>query len=287
MAETDEQLVQIITQQVIEAIRAQTGVVSSPSSVVDSSTQTIKPPAGICTGDYSKFQEPDASQPTIKPAKVTKAVLPTAPALDGFVTAQQIEEAVRTHGHATLAAQAKLTPLAHDYVRLNPLSVRRLDHHQTAMATVTPTERLPWMMWSDGFCPIVQQVTAQAQLRQRLHPIASSETLMTAIDKLATKIDNKTIEGGILFVHSPMPASVLVNRYAGLRGVVAKDVATVTQAMAEVGVNVLMVPYPKVGQNMLEAMLVELMVTPPQVPQGLTRMLDEAAQKSSEQKGGV
>ncbi len=114
-------------------------------SQIKATPAEIRPPAGVCTGDYSKFPElagrlhskadPGASAAVdgVRNPQVTsqqasrQAPAPTVPApLTGIVTENQLLAAMAAAPNgAILAADARLTPLAQDLARRYPDRVRR------------------------------------------------------------------------------------------------------------------------------------------------------------------
>src|SRR5690606_12906424 len=116
------ELVQKIAQQVLRAIQAQAGEAAGGPKA--EGPAPIQPPAGVCTGDYSKFPELVGRSVGARPQAA-----PTVIALSGIVTAAQLEAAIKasSDGVAVLAPDARLTPLANDLVRQKPGCIRRAD----------------------------------------------------------------------------------------------------------------------------------------------------------------
>lgn len=157
MTEQDRQLVELITNQVLAALKQQ-GVIgqstpgpANPANVSNASILStnlpgrvnIQPPIGQCTGDYSKFPELQGKlygQANTQPYSPASANAPTnhagpniSPAafepiaLTGIITANQLQEAINASpdGTVLLAPDARLTPLANDLARQLKDKVRR------------------------------------------------------------------------------------------------------------------------------------------------------------------
>ncbi|MFW6336364.1 MAG: hypothetical protein ACOC3G_04475 [Phycisphaeraceae bacterium] len=153
MPQNDEQLVQQVVQRVLAALERRESGGSAPVAGGGASA-SIRPPAGVCTGDYSQFKDrpdlagaspqaggerseaPDSrpqagAERSEAPGRSTPANLSTPaqpPALTGIVTAEQLRAAAAAaaDGRARLDAKARLTPLANDLVRESPELMVRL-----------------------------------------------------------------------------------------------------------------------------------------------------------------
>ena len=84
-------------------------------------------------------------------------------------TARQLEELHRTNGHVTLPYRARLTPLAHDWLKQKKLTIGYAD---VEVKPVSPAERSqatlaisrPFVWWCDGPCgPAKAALMAQAK----------------------------------------------------------------------------------------------------------------------------
>ncbi|MFW6060086.1 MAG: hypothetical protein ACODAQ_07875 [Phycisphaeraceae bacterium] len=297
MAENfDEKLVQEIVERVLAMVReaqAQQGAASSDGAPAREPTRTharIQPPAGVCTGDYSKFTEladrPVGAAPA-NPNAETQAKLQPQPgarsplALTGIVTAQQLQEAIdaASDGVARLAADARLTPLANDFARQHPEKIQRVSR-QTQ--TAEHSAETPWLWWADGHCPAVQSLTSQ--LGGRLRPSAaprSESGLAQIVGDLAQAVGAGQVQGGLLFVRSGARAVCYANRCPALRAVVGTCPESVEQGVTELGANVLVVEYPHVSANTMQAMVQRVLQSSPRPPADVQRHLNEL------QRGGA
>jgi len=248
---------------------------------------TVRPPIGVCTGDYSQFPElagrlgggvsrdeadASASEPTGDE---------DAGALRGVVTASRLQEAAASGkgGVARLASDAKLTPLAIDWARANPARVKRVNG-AAAGASVASGELAgatagAWVWWMDGHCPAVQKATSRR--RDRWTPFAAASTgsaLASVVKDLARAIASGRVAGAVLFVPSAARAVCYANRCAAIRAVVATCGEAVEQGIEELGANVFIVEYPHHGVRSIEAMVDRALETRPTAPAAVARQLE-------------
>ncbi|MFA9479782.1 hypothetical protein ACERK3_15960 [Phycisphaerales bacterium AB-hyl4] len=302
MANDHEQLVQQIADQVIAALRAR-GATPAPGNAPGRAPQSpapIHPPVGVCTGDYSKFTELQTTRPLTTPRQttsrspqrnavgvppITHPSSPTpqapTPALKGFVTAHQLEAAIKAapDGVATLAADARLTPLAADFARHHPAKVRRASqqsHNPTNLAHNHATTSAPWLWWADAHCPAVQSLTADH--RDRLRPATAPRTdvgLVEVVSDLARLVAQRRVQGGLLFVRSAARPICYANRCKNLRAVVGTCAETVDEAVRELGANVLVIEYPYISPATMSDLLERMLAQTPDLPANVARHLTD------------
>ncbi|MBI1369069.1 MAG: hypothetical protein GC162_10495 [Planctomycetes bacterium] len=276
MANDPTALIARITEQVLAAMRAESGTLASPAP--------IHPPVGTCTGDYSKFKDPAAKsnvgeprQDTIAPGSSSSSRLP---ALRGFVTANRLAAAAASGAVIRLASCAKLTPAATDYAKEKKLTFERATAGSSAGKSTGGVTRTSdkWAWWIDGRNDGVDHVAAQ--LRSSLTPLAARRQptgLIEAIASMAKFITSGKAAGGVLFVESAAAATCLANRCPVLRAVVAMSPAAVDDAIAQVAANVLIIEYNWHGPAAMRA-LVERFIAQPRPDLGaIARRMQEAA----------
>lgn len=282
MTQLDPQLVQLLTQAVLAALRERgvgetRGEVGATSHGPNAPVQ-IHPPIGHCTGDYSKFPELQgklygtAAQPS---ATAQPAPAPAPLALTGIVTANQLQAAMdaASDGVALLAHDARLSPLANDLARSKPAKIRRVTTSQNAASNITAAA-LPWAWWIDGRCPVVEKVVTEraAKLRQITSSKASAQ-LASVVRELAAAIKSRHVAGGILFVPNAARAACFANRCASLRAVVGTCDQAVEQGVTELGANVLILEYPHHGYRSNAALVDRFIAQPPAPPASIERDL--------------
>ena len=303
MPPTNEQLVQMIAQQVIDVLRER-GMLSGAANVssqVDASTASptphvegaapIHPPIGVCTGDYSQFPElrgklygqskqpADASATTAtSPASNPSADAGPLP-LTGFVTANQLQDALAAskNGVVYLAADAKLTPLGNDLARQFPERVMRVTRAAT-QTTIQPGggSALPWMYYMEGSCPVAREIVTDR--RDRLRPVVAvsrAGALPQVIREIAQQIGAGQAAGGLLFVPSAALAMCYANRCSAIRAVLGTCGEAVEEGIRDLGANLLVIEYPHHGRRSQSAMVDRMLEQTPTAPSHVQRQLAE------------
>ena len=308
MADPKTQLVQTIAREVIAVMRQRgmvnaqvpgPGATSAGPRPAGESPAAVRPPIGTCTGDYSKFPElrgrmqgggvsptdtlAGASQPT-KQFNTSADTQSSPPAnepipLTGIVTANQLQQAIDSSpdGVATLAADAKLTPLANDFVRQSPEKVRRASAtnatgEQSQAAPGDPVA--PWLWWIEGQCPFVDQMTRQRASRLRPSSAARSATsLAQVIREIAGGLQGGQIGGALLFVPSAARAVCYANRCAAIRAVVGTCGQAIERGVDELGANVMIIEYPHIGPREMAALVDRMLQQAPTLPPQVQREL--------------
>jgi len=281
MAPIDEQLVQRIADEVIRALQSR-GASSGEKPA------NVRPPIGICTGDYSKFPElrgrlntpaPEASSNPVPSESEPVATAGDASPLpmSGIITANQLEEAIASSpsGVAALSHDARLTPLANDFVRQHPEKVQRLTPGNHG-ALPDATRGMSWLWWIDGQCPAVESITQQRA--SSLRPVAATRmgsSTAQVVREIASAIHADRATGALLFVRSAAQAMCFANRCASLRAVVGTCGEAVEEGITQLGANVLVLEYPHQGPKAMAAMVDRMMQQPPQVNHAVQRQLAE------------
>ncbi len=288
-----QQLIRQITEQVLAMLRNRSGPADVAASRQTHTMQArVHPPAGVCTGDYSKFADrPDLSRrsagapaptapddrlavvsaisgtradPKPPPPKRSQKDAPSSaaesagPVLQGFVTARRIEQLGRSV--IRLSSDARLTPLAQDLVKHKSLTIERVNH-QSGNPPATKLMKSLW--WIDGQCPIFDELTGRQGDAATVSPEpAKADRLVTVIRNLATQIRQRRIDGGILFVTTAARAGAYANRCRSLRAVVGTCEQAVRDAIDQLAANVLIIEYRRRSAMQMRAM-VETFVSRP------------------------
>jgi len=247
MTDADQKLVQAITEQVIRALQ-QRGQIGGGAG---NPHADIKPPAGVCTGDYTQFTErPDLAGQSGDPQNTAATSQPNdqGVVLTGILTANQLQEAVASapNGVVRLAADARPTPMATDWIREHPEQVQRIAQLNDKHTIVGAEQSKPWLVWVAGQCPAVDAVTSKlANWLQRSAAPRTDAGMAQAVQDLARGVSEKHLAGGLLFVESAALAACYANRCAALRAVVGTAPETVNEAVNKLAANVLIVEYPR------------------------------------------
>ena len=283
MGDDKQRLVQLVAREVLATLRGR-GMVSGsqPPPAQTASPAPIQPPAGTCTGDYSKFVElrgtfaadgdsPDADQP------IANQSPPEPIPLTGIITANQLQQAMETspEGVAVIAVDARLTPLANDLARQDPQKVRRVSPGTTAAASgSSASQPLGWLWWIAGHCPTVDQITQQrANMLRPGSAARQPNALGQVVREIAAAIKAGQITGAVLFVDNAARTMCFANRCASIRAVVGTCGEAVEQGISELGANVLVIEYPHVGPRAMAAMVDRMLQQQPKPPAQVQREL--------------
>jgi hypothetical protein len=160
-----------------------------------------------------------------------------------------------------LADDARLTPLAADFVREHPHKIKHghatpVPQTARAMPSGNPGHALPWAWWIDGQCPVVDQIVAQRRgIMRALGVNRSPQSTLDAVKRLAELVRARQICGGLLFVSNAAAAMCMANRCPSLRAAQGSCEQAVAQAIDGIGPNVLVIEYPWTRPEAMEAMV--------------------------------
>jgi hypothetical protein len=269
MADVDPNLVRAIAEQVMAALRSQSG--RGGSSPVE-----IHAPIGQCTGDYSKF--PELANLQTAPAPAAANIAPPAPAtsLNGVITVSHLRS---VKGPIRLAKGAILTPLAQDFIKEKNLNVMTDERAiSTAVNAGAASINASIFWWIGGQCPSVAKVVETLRpnvlaSRER----GSADNLRVVVKELAGLVKGKRVGSGLLFVDSAARAAVYANRCHSLRAVVATSDKAVSDAVEHLGANVLIIEYPQLGYKGMMALIKPFIESLHQAPAAVQKELNDLA----------
>jgi hypothetical protein len=278
----DNELVQLIAREVLSVLRQRGQVASAagpgaPSTSPHEQAAEVRPPAGVCTGDYSKFPElarrlaSSSSSAAASTDAPSPAPSPSVAPLTGIVTASQLQAAMDAAPDkvALLSPQARLSPLASDLARRLPQRVRRASSWPQTTASAPPAGDLPWLWWIEGKCPVASAVMQENQSRVR----AVNGAMTAALREIAAAVKGRQAVGALLFVPSAARAICLANRCPSLRAVVGTCEQAVEEGIEQLGANVLVIEYPHHGNRSMRALVTRMLGQPPKAPAAVERDL--------------
>ncbi len=236
----DQELVQRITDAVLRALG-------------QSATTAVRPPVGVCTGDYSKFPElagkirvsppavvapvsaPDSKEEAAGSAAGATGAAAAGTVLTGVVTAGRLKG---LRGVIYIAESAMRSPLAMDEIRERGLTVVRVK----AADVQPPTAR--WTWWMQGDCPSVRQLVQ----RRAVPPVdgvqgSTVDQLAPAVGRICRIVESGRLTHGVLFVPQGAMALCLANKTGSLRAIAGNSAKAVAAGAAGVGANLLVVEY--------------------------------------------
>jgi len=295
MAEIDRALVSEIADAVMAALRERAGAGASGGG----EPVRVRPPAGVCTGDYSKFPElagrlasagPGAGRGNVAGDSSSSGAGGAEP-LAGIVTARQLEAAAAEApgGVAPVEAAARLTPLASDWAREHPGRVRRVERAGTygagtygaggAGGAAGGAAAPAWLGWMEGDCPAARRIIEDR--RDRMKPLAGSggagagaSGLAGVLRELAGRFSSGRAHGAVLWVPRAARAMCLAGRCRSIRPVLGTCPESVEQGVTELGANLLVIEYPYQGGVAMAGMVDRFMERPPSLPPEAARELE-------------
>jgi hypothetical protein len=265
MDDKHRQLVERIAAEVVKLLRERGTAANAPKA-------NVRPPIGICTGDYSKFPELAGRTPSSPTAATAATDASAGVPLTGIITANQLQASMdaASDGVAILTPDARLTPLANDLARQHPEKIRRASALSQAAASATPRDT--WLTWMDGHCPVAEQLVAQ---RSGAFQSIRATSLAQVVRDIANAVRTRRAVGGVLFVPNAAKAMCYANRCNTLRAVVGTCGEAVEQGVTEVGANVLVIEYPHHGERSMTLMVDRMLGQPPAAPPSVQRELSE------------
>jgi ribose 5-phosphate isomerase RpiB len=173
-------------------------------------------------------------------------------------SARQLEDLHRANGHVALPRNARLTPLAQDWLMARKLAVIYTDLSDAPKPTPaavgikttsdSPTASVTgqYLWWCDGPCG-----TAKAALSAHrdagLTPLptaADAGKTLAVVKDLASALKSGGAAGAIVFVQSSAAAMLYLNRCPSVRAVLGTNLQTVDLAIRQLAANVLVIEYP-------------------------------------------
>lgn len=256
-APLDPNLIEKITQQVIANLKPVT---------------PVNPPAGTCTGDYSKFNRPVSVSPGGESSQANAPNaddMPTAHLVGKIITASMLESVGAKK--ISIRSQARLTPLALDYIKDKAITVVRNDPAAANTAkSPRPVQSDQWLCWSEEKCPSVERIAVE--FSQRLHRSSAKQAASSVgpvLVETLQQLQQGRIAGAVLFVRSAAVASVLANRHPAITAVVATNPAAVEQAIDKLAANVLIIESSYWGYKPMRSMVQQFIETRRGAPDAL------------------
>lgn len=177
-------------------------------------------------------------------------------------TARQLQDLHKSNGHVTLPVGARLTPLAHDWLKQKKVaiaygasaSIAKAQKERAATAgTIAPgqlgspstSDAVLW--WCDGPCGQAKAAIAAQARETRLEAMsvmAEHKYLVSAIKTLAKEVRDGRAAGGVLLVQSGASAVVYANRCKSLRAILGTCRQSVEQGVQLVAANVMVIEHP-------------------------------------------
>jgi hypothetical protein len=162
-----------------------------------------------------------------------------------YVSCRQLQDQLRATGKIILPPNARLTPLANDFLRQQKLSIEVVAAAVSPAATEPkPTENAAIQYWFGVHSGVAKAAMSAVAREYSLAPNPTpneASQLIPAIKSMASLLKQGKVTGCILVVEHAGPAVVLANRKAAVRAVVATSQSAITHAINTIAANMLIV----------------------------------------------
>jgi ribose 5-phosphate isomerase RpiB len=214
-------------------------------------------------------------------------------------TARQLQDLHKTNGHVRLPVGARVTPLAHDWLRAKSISVMYGEDPTPEGAGLASSSAKPpalvggqprgsaspatpgtILWWCDGPCGQAKAALAAQARESNLQPIPvppESKYLVGAIKHLAGEMKNDRAAAGILLVQTGAASVVFANRCPSLRAILGTCRDAVQQGVDLVGANVLVIEHPYQTLQQVRNLLSQFLRTRREFSDDVKRQLKELA----------
>ncbi len=210
-----------------------------------------------------------------------------------FFTARQLEQMHRSKGCIVLPYQARLTPAARDWVRLNKVQIGYGDEKLadvsccegpapriTRAQASGDGQRLSWLWWCDGPCAAARAAIVGMGREANLVPLDLAndpKRIVEVIRTLAGEVKAQRAAGGILAVNAAAEALVYANRCPGLRAIAGTSMTAVEIGVRDVAANVLVIEHPRATLMQVRNLLARFVRGQREVSESLRQRLRELA----------
>ena len=162
-------------------------------------------------------------------------------------TARQLQDLHKANGHVTLPSDARLSPLAIDWIRKRKLEVQYGDAPRENKQDEPTSTGDAMLWWCDGPCGASKAAITQQARMSNLREIdisGDASQLANVVKQIATEVKSSRAGGAILLVQHGAAAMVFTNRCPSLRAVLGTCLDSVDQAIRRVAANVLVIEHP-------------------------------------------
>ena len=209
-----------------------------------------------------------------------------------IVTVRQLEDLHRQNGgngHIALPQQARLTPLASDWVRARKIVLGYADASSSVPSAAPARADAPapareqrgsFLWWCDGPCgPAKAAVVAyeRESTVRALDKPADVSQLVPVLKTIHAQVKSASAAGAVLFVQNGAKATVLANRCPSLRAILGTSLEAVEQGIRQAAANVLIIETPRNTLQQVKNLLSRFVRGTRALPDELERELRELA----------
>lgn len=169
-------------------------------------------------------------------------------------TARQLQQMHKANGggQIVLPYQARLTPLARDFLKAKKIEVGYSDNSRDSTnpgpgADDARLSDASYIWWSDGPCGAGKAAIVAQGRESALTPlpVANDEQhLVPAIQSIAREIKMGRASGAVVLVQTAARAALFANRCPSIRAVLGTCMDAVEQGVSLVAANMLIIEYP-------------------------------------------
>lgn len=191
------------------------------------------------------------------------------------VTAIMLEDLRREGAQIRLRRDALVTPAARDWLKEHAAPVTWVEP-----GSETSQGRLAAVM--DASLPELRMVRTILEragwLGELIGPGPGAAGLATAVERLCEMVLQRQAARGVVFVQDAALAVCLANKHAGIRAALGVNLPSVEEACRAVGINVLVLEYPRLTAYQTRQMIERLMSGPASAPAETAAMIQAIEQ---------
>jgi ribose 5-phosphate isomerase RpiB len=223
-----------------------------------------------------------------------------------IVTARQVEDLYRlagSNGHVTLPYRARLSPLAHDWLKAKRVAVGYSDVAVNAAGAAAapvavqlampvgpvtsthafapaPTAPGTFLWWCDGPCGPAKAALIAHEKESGLRALdipPDAKRIASVIKALAAEVKAARAAGSVLMVQNGAVALVFANRCPSLRAVLGTSLEAVEQGVQQVAANVLVIEYSRQTLQQMKNLLGRFVRGRRELGEDVRRQLEDLA----------
>lgn len=173
------------------------------------------------------------------------------------VTAIMLDELLRAGAEIRLVKGSLVTPAARDWLKEHHVPVTWEEPGQTkGSLAVVMDPALPEMR------VVRTMLDRRGGLAEVIEPVGGRSGLPSATRRLCGRIARREISKGVVLCQDGAVPVCIANKHNGVRAALGSDLPTVEEACRELGINVLVIEYPRQTTYMMAQMIDRLVKGP-------------------------
>jgi len=175
------------------------------------------------------------------------------------ITAVMLEELRRQGADLRLAKDAIITPAARDWLKEHAVPVTWEESAGSDSAGSLAAVMNPALPELRAMRTMLDRVGG---LKEVLEPPPGPIGLASATGRLCTMISRREVARGVVFAQDGALPVCIANKYAGIRAALGVNVPMVEEACRQLGINVLVIEYPRQTTYQVKQMIDRLKTAP-------------------------